>query len=459
MPDPLIHLLYDAQYRNLLVPNGLHPRHRRTWAGNAATHHHAFNVLTRHYSATDTLRGYFPLVLRASRFDHVEKPLGAANPNDVNWLVVEPSDIDTSFVTQNCLAQLSQRARQAVRSGIVTLIIYYAFEGHSFSYREWMSTLERTLVRLGIPPEHVRLIYGDLNARANYVNHIESNTRYYPWRLENIIPFSHFELEMQHYVKTVVPNCDTSSPQCVRTLCVERCDPRPYVFLSYNGGGRPHRLYFLAEASRRGCMKHGLVSYLAKYQDPYDPSKLLMRDDPDLESKTNYHRSYVQSLRPMHLDHDRTDDTWHNRGTIGSHYEQTYLSVVTETFPPRPSFFITEKVFKPILNLHPFLVLSSPGTLAWLRGRGYDTFPELFDESYDTIQDDALRFDSVMTQLTNIIDRQHEIPGLYRAILPRLIQNRERLLNRSFAAAADKLITSILRPREHLDSSIVGWAG
>jgi hypothetical protein len=56
---------------------------------------------------------------------------------------------------------------------------------------------------------------------------------------------------------------------------------------------------------------------------------------------------------------------------------------IIEKLKINDSRFITEKLYKPIYNLHPFIVVGAPRMLQLLRDKGYRTFPELFDESYD----------------------------------------------------------------------------
>ena len=45
--------------------------------------------------------------------------------------------------------------------------------------------------------------------------------------------------------------------------------------------------------------------------------------------------------------------------------------------------FICEKTYKPIAYGHAFLLASTKGNLAHVREQGFETFPELWDESYD----------------------------------------------------------------------------
>ena len=65
--------------------------------------------------------------------------------------------------------------------------------------------------------------------------------------------------------------------------------------------------------------------------------------------------------------------------------------------------FLCEKSYKPLACKHPFIMASTQGNLAYLRSQGFESFPELFDESYDDIADWRRRVDRV-TELVRDFD-------------------------------------------------------
>jgi hypothetical protein len=73
-------------------------------------------------------------------------------------------------------------------------------------------------------------------------------------------------------------------------------------------------------------------------------------------------------------------------------YKNSLLSVVTESAYYQPGMFITEKVFKPIVAGHPFMILGQTGILKELRKMGYRTDFHGIDQSYDEIADPIVRF-------------------------------------------------------------------
>lgn len=67
-------------------------------------------------------------------------------------------------------------------------------------------------------------------------------------------------------------------------------------------------------------------------------------------------------------------------------YSNTSVSYVCETFDYDKGifpFFVNEKIYKPIINKHPFIVQGSPGQLETVKKLGYMTFSDIIDESYN----------------------------------------------------------------------------
>lgn len=84
-------------------------------------------------------------------------------------------------------------------------------------------------------------------------------------------------------------------------------------------------------------------------------------------------------------------------------YLETWVSVVTEAsfMKEENTVFISEKTFKPITCMQPFIIVGSKYSLHYLRELGYQTFHPYIDESYDTA-DDADRFSSIANSLRKI---------------------------------------------------------
>ena len=90
-------------------------------------------------------------------------------------------------------------------------------------------------------------------------------------------------------------------------------------------------------------------------------------------------------------------------------YDSTYFTIVSETvtyskYPVK----VSEKTFKPISFYHPFVVFGQTGTLAYLHELGFETFENLFDESYDTVEDQPTRLAQIVDNVQNFKEQAYD---------------------------------------------------
>ena len=65
-------------------------------------------------------------------------------------------------------------------------------------------------------------------------------------------------------------------------------------------------------------------------------------------------------------------------------WRRIFLDVVTETqFNLRNTRFVSEKIYKPIIGLRPFLVYARDGAVPWLTDRGFETYVKDFTDITD----------------------------------------------------------------------------
>ena len=168
------------------------------------------------------------------------------------------------------------------------------------------------------------------------------------------------------------------------------------------------------------------------------------------EDKENVLKEMEEFLEktPIVLDHDGSsiNESLNQRRMKAEHYYNTYFSIVNETVSnsqPGDPLFITEKVYQPILQLHPFVVLGSRGTLDYLQDCGYRTFNNwaFLNESYDRETDSAKRTDMVLENIKRLC--HWPIDGLHREyykIFDTLLYNREHFLKLNRSEYLNKLL-------------------
>jgi hypothetical protein len=99
------------------------------------------------------------------------------------------------------------------------------------------------------------------------------------------------------------------------------------------------------------------------------------------------------------------------QNTVSSHYsadfdikdyESTDIEVVLETLFDDDRQHLTEKALRPIACGQPFILATTHGSLEYLRSYGFKTFSDVWDESYDLIEDSEQRLISIVDLMKQI---------------------------------------------------------
>lgn len=102
--------------------------------------------------------------------------------------------------------------------------------------------------------------------------------------------------------------------------------------------------------------------------------------------------------------------------------------------------FLCEKSYKPLACKHPFIMASTQGNLAYLRSQGFESFPELFDESYDDIVDWKKRIDRIVEIVRDFDVRSLDNPR----VKEKLLYNSARFFDKDLTKKL--LNSSIIEP-------------
>lgn len=148
------------------------------------------------------------------------------------------------------------------------------------------------------------------------------------------------------------------------------------TFNCLNRFKRLHREYLMLMLINSGLHQQGIISHdtleIGDWEGYGIPPELISLSD---------------SILPLTVD-DRDFSNNKAANFNPDIYNRSWISVVTETHAvDEPgSFFISEKTWKPIFALQPFMILGHACTLEKLQGMGYKTFHGLIDESYDKMK-------------------------------------------------------------------------
>lgn len=210
------------------------------------------------------------------------------------------------------------------------------------------------------------------------------------------------------------------------------------LFLSWNRRYRPHRMILGLVLESLNLIDRSYVSF----------------SDVDIERQTrrfeqalplHYVQNWVSDLSqetinsfsarlPLVIDNETNiNQMCEDRGNVSRpYYQDSLISLITETNFDNDEVTLTEKSYKPIKEKHPFIILGVSGALKGLQRAGFRTFGEFWDESYDDIAEPGARMRAIRSVLDDIANwDDNRILDFKRRVKPILEHNLNVLKNSS----------------------------
>jgi len=198
-------------------------------------------------------------------------------------------------------------------------------------------------------------------------------------------------------------------------------------FLCYlRNCGRPHRNAIASYFQYNSLWKDNNISFLKNSFRGDIPKDILPKQ---------YWSSSVElnNLPKIELDTQNVQNKQNFNTSFSSnwkHYQETYLSIVSETIYDIRLNFFSEKICKPLINLHPFILMSTPYSLRKLQEFGFKTFEGFIDESYDNEEDAKKRTQLIFQELDKFQKKSNEeLTDWWKEILPVLEHNQKTFIN------------------------------
>lgn len=195
------------------------------------------------------------------------------------------------------------------------------------------------------------------------------------------------------------------------------------LFTCYNRRPRPHRIVMLSLLQRYALVDRGIVSCGPELLEDKRPLKDILENILQRSVVYNDIKFFTE------ISNNSPDDL--NLGVenpainiVEEHYRHSFVSVINETLTN--SIFFSEKIYKPILIGHPFLLMGAPNQLAKLREQfRFKTFGQWWDESYDEIDDMHLRAKRIVDILVSLNSKtEQELIDIRKEMRPTLKYNQ-----------------------------------
>jgi hypothetical protein len=242
---------------------------------------------------------------------------------------------------------ISPKYLDDIRNGKSKILLLFLYEGYSGSKGNWdLEIIEKWRIESDLPENSIYYICGN-------------------FLIDDIIkqkglsfkgkPIQYFE-PWNRYDETEVVDFKPIDDK--------------FLFLSYNRNPRPQRITFLLDILEYKLFDRGLISL-----------NNLIYDAPDNCNIDDF--NYLKDNAPFIIDHRYDLDFNLAINITKEDYERTFISLLTESLVDDDTLFLSEKIWKPIMVGHPFIVYGNQYTLKHLKDLGYQTFDKWIDESYD----------------------------------------------------------------------------
>ena len=316
---------------------------------------------------------------------------------------------------------LPQKLINYIKSGKVKILVSVIHDPLYDSHN--ISLFEKQMNSLGIHGSDI-IFLGGSNFTEYYEKHKESKVKIYN---------GHLFLRGYADMMKTFPSIGNLGYMCelANESDLDFNKIRPYKFLCNNKTmTKPHRSCMGYFSIKYDLLKDGLFSFIQKI----DKQTLYTHIYSIIENPNKEYIEKLESILPYELDtqHLSTNEKTSFGATNNKKewYSETYVNLVTETFFGT-NVFLSEKIFKPLSNLQPFIVLGDYGTLAELKRLGFKTFEPFIDESYDLEIDPKIRIVKIEKEIEKLANKSiEEIHEWYYSIKDILIYNQNHM--RSF---------------------------
>lgn len=182
-------------------------------------------------------------------------------------------------------------------------------------------------------------------------------------------------------------------------------------FLCFNRKPHPHRVRLVNQLSTQPFCDRGIITLgnhqgpARGYRDDHDRAGSALAPNPGADQYGI--PNDIMTLGPMSL------------------WNRCFLNLVTETvFDVDAVWFASEKIYKPIMGMRPFLVYAPGGATAWLEHVGIESYVDDFQD----ISSLDLRDPNNLPGFVSILCQQprNYLMHKYLSLIPKIQHNRRR---------------------------------
>jgi hypothetical protein len=302
----------------------------------------------------------------------------------------------TTYTAYNSHIAISEKVLTDIRNKQAYLLFTYESEGDLYTpnYFDKFNTLVQDL---NLPKDMIYVIHGDFS-----IDKFKNCSFSYK-------PVNSFPWWLHQYKHIAIPEY---TPK--------------YLFNCYNRRPRDSRVIIMGLLHEANLLKNSIYSFGNNSRDSIEVTNI--RHQNQLSVATMDYLASIANYSPDNKDLI-TDNPALN--IVAEHYQNTFLSLVNETLASASDImFFSEKIYKPIIMEHPFILFSGYKNLEKFKEFGFKTFDKWWDESYDNepiMLERVKKIVAILSELDNLSDSQ--LIDLRKEMLPVLKHNKQVYLD------------------------------
>ena len=347
-----------------------------------------------------------------------EDPITLVNKG-VKFLYIYPI-LDIFFFNKEEFPSPPQEILNLIKANKCKLVFIYPQEGNLFS-KDSLNFLVEFIKRNNLSAENTFLFNSNLLLKQQYQKFNFDS------KLLSIEEMNYFEFNpwfINYYEEGVKIDSQILKKRYIENFRTNKTKFKEFYFNSLNRLPRGHRVFLFAlmyenfNVRKNSLMSLGPLSLWPP--DPNNPDNVVNVEsfkhlfyNHDLLSK--YESFLVDRRREWEENGLQVDGSVipNQAGNFNYDiYNNSHISIITETEVEDGILFFSEKIFKPIVAGHPFILFGGKGSLKKLKELGYKTFDKWWDESYDDIQnwqERAIEISKLISNLSSLSPRSLEL--------------------------------------------------
>jgi hypothetical protein len=419
--DRILKLVYDNWLERSPVANGLHPvvfSYLQTQQNKSAVMNSDLFAFRDHNNFRLYFKKHYPTSLDVAPNEILDDGATYLYPIEVRTVlsslhVTHEFSLDGNNYKYSLKDIISSTVLNYINQGKVKILINCIHD--PINHISDIKNIEQYLEENNIEPSSVIIVSGNSFNAYNGKIKICRGHLFEQQAAEKMLAYPH--MSVLGYVSDNVKPSDLN-PNVLRSK----------KFLSFNRqmNNRPHRVMIAYLTLKHDLLKDGFFSFVGKV-DSDEISSVLQQFTLTDRLSSEIHKLIPLEIDTQNLQYDRKTSfsTNNNKKDL---YLDSYIHITSETGFSTADVFFSEKTFRPMVNLQPFLSFGNMGCLRDLQELGFKTFHPYIDETYDLETNPIKRMRLLETELQKLSAMPiEELHQLYYSMTDILIHNQEHL--------------------------------